>query len=131
MKTPLYFPFAVIVIGFSFILSARPARADTIYVDCAFEGTIRQFATNGTGSIFARDSIANPQGLAFDKAGNLYVANEAFNTIEKFSSSGVPSLFAADPGDESILSVPEGLVFDQAGKPLSRQTMATTPLPEV
>ena len=82
---------------------------------CALDGTIHQYATNGTGSIFARASLGNPQGEAFDKAGNLYVANETYNTITKFNTSGAPSLFYADPGDGSILNGPEGLAFDQAG----------------
>src|ERR1019366_693291 len=70
--------------------------------------------TNGAGSIFARASLAGPQGVAFDKAGNLYVANNALNTIEKFTINGVPSLFATDPGDNSVLNGPEGLAFDTA-----------------
>jgi hypothetical protein len=28
------------------------SRADTIYVGCALDGTIRQYATNGVGLIF-------------------------------------------------------------------------------
>jgi DNA-binding beta-propeller fold protein YncE len=90
-------------------------HADTIFVDCPLEGTIHEFTTNGVGSIFTRQSIAAPQGEAFDQAGNLYIANEAFNTIEKFTPSGSTSLFAADPGDYSILDSPEGLAFDKAG----------------
>ena len=115
MKKSLYRLFAVVVTGFACILPAGHSHADTIYVACAFEGTIRQFATNGTGSIFAWDSLAGPQGVVFDKAGNLYVANNALNTIEKFTTNGVPFVFAADPGDNSILSGPEGLAFDHAG----------------
>jgi hypothetical protein len=34
-------------------LCAIHSRADTIYVGCALDGTIRQFTTNGTGSVFA------------------------------------------------------------------------------
>ena len=36
----------------------------------------------------------HPQGLAFDKAGNLYAANFANNTIEKFTPDGIGSVFA-------------------------------------
>jgi DNA-binding beta-propeller fold protein YncE len=91
------------------------ARADTIYVGCALEGTIHQFTTNGVDSIFARASLGNPQGEAFDRAGNLYVANETYNTITKFSASGVPSTFAFDPGNNTLLNRPIGLAFDHAG----------------
>ena len=57
------------VTGFACILPASHSRADTIYVASALEGTIRQYATNGTGSIFARASLGNPQGEAFDQGG--------------------------------------------------------------
>ena len=115
IKETLSYLLIVLVAVAACVVPAVHARADSIYVDCALDGTIRQFTTNGVGTIFARDSIANPQGEAFDKAGNLYIANEAFNTIEKFATNGVPSVFAADPGDNSVLSNPEGLAFDKAG----------------
>jgi DNA-binding beta-propeller fold protein YncE len=116
MKMPIRGLFTVVVAACACILPVSHSRAaDTIYVGCALEGTIHQYATNGTGSIFARASLGNPQGEAFDKAGNLYVANEAFNTITKFTASGTSSLFYADPGDGSVLNQPTGLAFDQAG----------------
>jgi DNA-binding beta-propeller fold protein YncE len=106
---------AVVVAGVACIVPAIQTRADTIFVDCPLEGTIHEYTTNGVGSIFTRQSIAAPQGEAFDQAGNLYIANEAFNTIEKFTPNRVASLFAADPGDFSVLDSPEGLAFDKAG----------------
>jgi DNA-binding beta-propeller fold protein YncE len=106
---------AFIIAGLAGFLSVISASADTIYVASSYDGTIRQYATNGTSSIFARASLGNPEGEAFDKAGNLYVANQEYNTITKFNTSGVPSLFYADPGDGSILNYPTGLTFDQAG----------------
>src|SRR5208282_3878531 len=93
---------ALIIASLAGFLSIISARADTIYVGCAFEGTIHQYATNGTGSIFARASLGNPEGEAFDQAGNLYVANEGFNTISKFTTNGTSSFFAIDPGNNSI-----------------------------
>jgi len=106
---------ALIIAGLAGFLSIISARADTIYVGCALEGTIHQYATNGTGSVFARASLGNPEGEAFDQAGNLYVANEGHNTITKFNTTGVPSTFAFDPGDNSLLNQPTGLAFDKAG----------------
>jgi DNA-binding beta-propeller fold protein YncE len=115
MKKPLRCLLAAIVTGVVCLLPLIQSRADTIYVGCRTDGVIHQYTTNGTGSVFARSSLGGPQGEAFDQAGNLYVANEAFNTITRFTTNGVPSTFAFDPGDNSIMDYPEGLAFDKAG----------------
>jgi hypothetical protein len=47
--------------------------------------------------------------LAFDKAGNLYVANEGNNTIERFTPDGTGAVFA-----NSGLNEPMFLAFDGA-----------------
>src|SRR4029434_3039137 len=54
--------------------------------------------------------IFRPTGLAFDAAGNLYVANIG-NTIERFSPIGTPLL----PFTSFFLNNPEGLAFDSSG----------------
>ena len=59
-------------------------------------------------SVFANSGLNNPEGLAFDTAGNLYVANENDNSILKYDSSGNASLFASTPS-------PVGLAFDKSG----------------
>ena len=51
-----------------------------------------------------------PYGLAFDSAGNLYVANNGNSTIQKFTPGGIGSLFA-----NTGLNRPVGLAFDSAG----------------
>jgi DNA-binding beta-propeller fold protein YncE len=48
--------------------------------------------------------------LAFDKAGNLYVANFVSSTIEKFTPGGVGTVFAS-----TGLNHPVGLAFDSGG----------------
>ena len=55
---------------------------------------------------------ANPTGLVFDDAGNLYVSsdNPAAYSILKFAPDGTGSVFA-----DSGLVGPHGLVFDRAG----------------
>ena len=55
---------------------------------------------------------ANPTGLVFDDAGNLYVSsdNRAAYSILKFAPDGTGSVFA-----NSDLSGPHALVFDTAG----------------
>src|SRR5439155_871834 len=64
----------------------------------------------GAASVFATNGLNLPRGLAFDAAGNLYVANYGDNTIEKFTPGGVGSVFAS-----TGLSSPIGLAFDAAG----------------
>jgi sugar lactone lactonase YvrE len=55
-------------------------------------------------------TVFYPQGLAFDQAGNLYVALYYGNRIERFTPSGVRSVFTA-----TGLSNPTTLAFDRAG----------------
>jgi len=62
--------------------------------------TIEEYSPAGTPSVFASDPgdhsvVYQPQGIAFDSLGNLYVAN--LNFIEKFTPAGSPSRFAT-PG---------------------------------
>lgn len=49
-------------------------------------------------------------GLAFDAAGNLYVANRTSNNISKFTFSGSPSVHSS-----ILLKGPQNLAFDAAG----------------
>ncbi len=54
--------------------------------------------------------LSGPAGLAFDAAGDLYVANLTGNTISEFSSTG-----ASKGTFASGLDLPVGLAFDAAG----------------
>ena len=54
--------------------------------------------------------MSNPEGLAFDASGNLYVANSYGNTIDKITPGGVVSVFAS-----TGLNYPECLAFDSSG----------------
>ena len=52
-----------------------PARADLIYV-AREDNTITRIDTvTGAESVFASTYLSNPHGMAFDAAGNLFVAN--------------------------------------------------------
>jgi tripartite motif-containing protein 71 len=76
--------------------------------------TIARYNTNGVGSVWADASsgLSAPEGLAFDRNGNLYVGNTGNNTIEKFDSSGHGSVFAGPSPD---LSGAVALAFDSSG----------------
>lgn len=70
-------------------------------------GSIYEFTTNGVRSTFA-SGLGGPHGLAFDSAGNLFVADYSDNIYE-FTFSGMMSTFASGS------SHPMGLAFDSAG----------------
>jgi len=81
-------------------------------------GLIYKYSPDGVQSIFA-SGLSNPRGLAFDRLGNLFVANTTYDdvtqtyqgTIIKITPAGVQSLFAMVPGDHFF----EGLAFDRQG----------------
>jgi sugar lactone lactonase YvrE len=72
---------------------------------------ILKFELNGNPSVFTASNLSGPRGLAFDGAGNLYVANSVNNTIYKFDSGATTSTQFASTG----LSAPSGIAFDSAG----------------
>src|SRR4029077_14283238 len=55
------------------------------------------------------NGLNNPVGLAFDRSGNLYVANFIGNTVRKFAPDGT------DLGVFALVIGPTGLAFDAAG----------------
>jgi sugar lactone lactonase YvrE len=57
--------------------------------------------------------ISSPEGLAFDGAGNLYIANYGDNTISEVTPSGAPSAFVSTW--VSGPTGPDGMAFDGAG----------------
>jgi DNA-binding beta-propeller fold protein YncE len=89
--------------------SSAPVRADVLYVS-ERNNTITQIdSATQAASSYASAGLSNPQGMAFDSAGNLYVANADANTIERFTPGGASTVFATG------LSHPIGLAFDTAG----------------
>ena len=67
----------------------------------------------GTRSTFVPALSSSPTGLAFDSAGNLFVAKVGpFGAILKFAPDGTGSTFATfdPPGND-----PQGLAFDSGG----------------
>jgi sugar lactone lactonase YvrE len=82
------------------VVYASAALADTIYVSMDTR-TIEQFTSDGIGSVFAYDPTGDglflscPEHIAFDRTGNLYVANPTCNTVGKLSPGGIGSVFAS------------------------------------
>ncbi len=94
-------------------LCARAAAGD-LYVAGQGSGdffqSIFKFTPTGTMSTFASFDISSiPAGVAFDTAGNLFVADAGTGTIFKFTPAGSRSTFAS-----GAIS-PIGIAFDGSG----------------
>jgi streptogramin lyase len=77
------------------------------------DGTfIQQFGSRGSGP----GQMSDAEGMAFDPAGNLWVADVDNNRVEEFSASGVylGQVGSAGSGPGQF-QWPEGLAFDAAG----------------
>jgi len=70
--------------------------------------SVFKVAPNCAAQPFVKD-LLNPTGLAFDRAGLLYVSSRAEGTIYQITPDGQRSLYAEGMG------VATGLAFDQAG----------------
>jgi sugar lactone lactonase YvrE len=81
-------------------------------------GFIYKYTPDGVQSIFA-SGLSNPRGVAFDRSGNLFVANSTYDDVTqtyqgsviKITPGGVQSLFATIQGDHIF----EDLAFDRQG----------------
>lgn len=86
-----------------------------------FAGSAAAGSADGTG---AAASFNNPEGIALDKDGNLFVADTGNATIRRITPQGVVTTFAGSPGQLGILNgtggaarfkAPCALCFDPAG----------------
>lgn len=99
--------------GLDFPVGLASDGGDNIYAgnttsNQSAPGYIEKFTPSGVGSVYASTGD-DPSGLAFDSAGNLYVANANDHTIYKITPGGGVSLFA------STAAYPSGLAVDGAG----------------
>jgi len=72
-----------------------------------------EFASSGSSAIFPNSAFGWAGALAFDRSGNLYVANYSgyrANTITRFAPDATDTVFAT-----SGLDHPYGLAFDSSG----------------
>ena len=112
--------------------------AVTAFASDTGNATIRRIASDGTVTTFAGSAtlrgnndatgtaatFSSPIGLAFDSAGNLYVADEMNHTLRRISSTGTVSTYAGAAGfsgttNGALLTArfnhPSGVAFDSAG----------------
>ncbi len=89
---------------------ALPSRADTVLVANQGDNSISQYDARGNASPFNNAFVNGPIGLAFDRAGNLFVSTNS-NTIQKLSPTGADlGIFASNQ-----INFPMALAFDRAG----------------
>jgi sugar lactone lactonase YvrE len=105
-----------LVLTLSALVFAVPAaRADLFLVSLNTANSVEEFSANGTDlgpfANFTTGNLTQPQGLALDASGNLYVSNALGNTVQKFTLAGVNlGVFAS-----KNLNNPQQLVFDGSG----------------
>jgi len=109
-------------------LTVATCRADILYTTSVGAENVLKYDASSNASIFGdgHADFAAPQGLAFDKVGDLFVADNT--RIYEFSRAGIHSIFATttDPLNDQI-----GLAFDAAGNlyatTLENQILRYTP----
>ena len=93
--------------------SAITLRGADVNIDTssnpAVVGANRSLGT--TASATYPSSLVNPDALAFDSSGNLYVANQNSNTVSKFA----PGSTTASATYSAGLDEPDALAFDSSG----------------
>lgn len=99
---------------------AASAHAERIFVSLQ-NGTVESFevslgsasAIEASALTFANQALSRPQGLAFDNAGDLFVASYDTSTVASFDSSGTYRPGNSIPSTH--LQNPYGIAFDAAG----------------
>ena len=111
--------------------------SDNIYIADAGNNRIEKVTTDGTLSVIAGNGDAGtptpgpatssrlfqPNGVAVDSSGNVYIADSTDNTIDKVTPGGTLSIIAGNgttgrvvpgPATSSGLSYPEGVAVDSS-----------------
>src|ERR1700704_4535121 len=109
MKRNAFRRLVITVAGLAASLVPFSLRASALYeADSSnHSNTIFKFPSAGTKSIFA-SGVSEPQGLAFDRSGDLFVTTFGNGPLLKFAPNGTRSIFASGLGS------PEGLAFDHS-----------------
>ena len=106
----------------SFTTQAGPAQAGYIILTVAGNGST---GVLGDGGPATSASLYEPEGVAVDAAGNLYIADTNFNRIRKVSADGTISTVAGNgsdgylgdggPATIAVLNLPNEVAVDAAG----------------
>jgi hypothetical protein len=108
------FPMTGVVLAAVLTVSANRttvgAAADLFVAPLVDTGNIEEFTPTGVQSTFA-SGLNWPSGLAFDRSGNLFEADQGSGNVYEFSPNGARSTFATG------LDAPFGLAFAPAPEP--------------
>ena len=106
--------FQFLVTALGLCLAEAAFGAQNIFVANYLGNTVSEFDSTGNliNATFV-SGVNKPSGMAFDKAGHLYVANQGGvkNTVSEFDTNGTLITDSFIPG----LNTPEGLAFDTNG----------------
>jgi uncharacterized protein (TIGR03437 family) len=92
-----------------------------------YAGQVGVYQFGGDNIAATSSSLAQPQGLALDGKGNLYISDPGDNRIRMVSSQGVITTFAGTgqsgagysgdggPANQAMLYYPQGIAFDTKG----------------
>jgi hypothetical protein len=100
--------------GVFLLLTCSATPAQNLFVtSCMNPGSIYEYTPGGTQSTFASTALNYPYGLAFDSAGNLFVANSIDDAgvggyVTKITPGGVQSTIPSGPD-------PKALAFNSSG----------------
>ncbi len=94
--------------GLQIFSATAPAAPGDIYEADFTGGIIYRFTPEGARTVFA-SGLDGPEGMAFDRAGNLLVTETGSGTIYQYAADGTRTIFA------SGLNGPASLVFGAAG----------------
>jgi DNA-binding beta-propeller fold protein YncE len=93
-------------------VSAESGNGQIIKVSSTDGSILKQFGLFGSGN----GQLNGPEALAFDSAGNLWVADVGNSRIEEFSSTGAYlGQFGSKGTGPGQFNGPQGLAFDAAG----------------
>ncbi len=101
------------------LLMACSAQAQNLFVSGG-SGDIYEFTPGGVQSSLPLTGLNEPGMIAFDRTGNLFIANNFAGNVIEYSAGGVQSTFASGLGE------PYGLAFNPSGTLFEGDASAAT-----